>query len=91
MALAQKMGYEVKENGPDWFTLSRNDITLEMWQIQTRSKHGVMGKDRILTLDVGAEVGGSSRTVCLYQPDTFLPCADPAVQKEIDRAMAIFG
>jgi hypothetical protein len=92
-ALAESMGYTIEEDDGEWFTVSRHNVLLEMKLSRMPTANGVTGNDRIDELHVSADVAGSPRTVAEYRrsDDSFLPCADPMVQNEIDRAIAVFG
>lgn len=88
--LAIDSGYEVSQE-EEWFEISRNGVRLVMKHFAFPSSFGISGDDRILKMFVDARKGGAAKLAMNYDHGWDAACTDPGVQKEIDRAIAIFG
>lgn len=95
VALATTMGYKTSKEGAEdagnWLDLSRNGVKLSMKHFAVRSHYGITGDDRISKMDAVVKKGKESEMVLNYDRGWDVACTDPKVQKEIDRAIAIFG
>lgn len=55
------------------------------------SDYGITGEDRISKIGVSVKKGKSNETAMHYDRGWDVACTDAKVQREIDRAIAIFG
>jgi hypothetical protein len=89
--LALAMGYENPSKEEGWFDMERNGVKFSMKHFAFRSENGITGDDRISKIGVSVKKGEESESVMYYDRGWDSMCTDPKVQKEIDRAIAIFG
>jgi hypothetical protein len=89
--LALELGYEKASPEEGGFDLERNGVRISMGHFPFRSSFGITGDDRISKIGVFVKNGTSDMRVMHYDRGWDVACTDPIVQKEIDRAIAIFG
>jgi hypothetical protein len=87
-ALAAEMGYENASPEEGWFSMDRNGVHFSMKQFVFRSTFGITGFDRISKIAASRE--GDERSFN-YDRGWDTVVDDPEFQREIDRAIAIFG
>jgi len=89
--LALAMGYKKPTKEEGWFGMERNGVKFSMKHFAFTSDYGITGDDRISKMGVSVKKGKGYDTVLNYDRGWDVACTDPEVQKEIDRAIAIFG
>ncbi|HKO57760.1 MAG TPA: hypothetical protein VJ276_17970 [Thermoanaerobaculia bacterium] len=89
--LAVEMGYEKPSKGEGWFEAQRNGVSFSMKHFAFPSDYGITGNDRISKIGVSVMRGKTTESVMYYDRGWDSACTDPEVQREIDRALAIFG
>jgi hypothetical protein len=88
--LAREYGYDVE--GDRWLDLKRNGVAMQLAHFAFPSENGITGEDRISKMWVSVlKDGKKTGAVLNYDRGWDVAPTDPEVQKEIDRAIAIFG
>ena len=90
-ALALEMGYEEPSKEVGWFGVHRNRVKFSMRLSAFPNTFGITGDDRISKMGVTVGEGEEREQVLYFDRGWDVACTNPLVQKEIDRAIAIFG
>lgn len=91
-ALAREYGYAVENEDPDvYFTIRTGSYEIRLKHFMFPSGQGITGYDRISAVSVIVTKGDTRQGYGVYHDGWDAGCDDRDAQKEIDRAIAIFG
>lgn len=98
-ALAKELGYHTGYDDTDdgdeelskWFVIRRGDLTFEMEHFAFASAPAILGRSRIASLRVTSSTSNSVVEHLAFDRVWTTFCTDAAVQREVDRVVAIFA
>ena len=98
-ALATELGYSAGYDDAHtadaqmskWFVIRKGSLTFEMQHFALASAPAVLGRSRISFLRVTAKTGNSVTEHLAFDRTWMTFCTDPAVQREVDRVVAVFA